>query len=235
MEIVKFTSYDELSKFASEVVKNEILKNEACVLGLATGSSPVGMYNELAKLNAQKTITFKNVKTVNLDEYVGLDGLNEQSYRYFMNTNLFDKIDIKKENTFVPNGKANDLQKECEDYEKLIESLGGVDLQVLGLGDNGHIGFNEPSEVYEKYTHLTNLKEETINANARFFDNADLVPKQALTMGIKSIMNARKILLIVNKKEKKEIALKALFGEITPLVPASVLQLHPNLVVAMID
>lgn len=235
MEIVKFTSYDELSKFASEVVKNEILKNEACVLGLATGSSPVGMYNELAKLNAQKIITFKNVKTVNLDEYVGLDGLNEQSYRYFMNTNLFDKIDIKKENTFVPNGKANDLQKECEDYEKLIESLGGVDLQVLGLGDNGHIGFNEPSEVYEKYTHLTNLKEETINANARFFDNADLVPKQALTMGIKSIMNARKILLIVNKKEKKEIALKALFGEITPLVPASVLQLHPNLVVAMID
>ena len=235
MEIRKFKSLESLSEFCSELIANEINKKENFVLGLATGSSPVKTYKGLIEKVKQNKLSFKNVKTVNLDEYVGLDESNENSYRYFMNDNLFDHIDIDKANTFVPNGKASDLEKECEDYEKNIAALGGIDLQVLGLGDNGHIGFNEPAQVFIPYTHTVNLTEKTIDANSRFFASRDEVPKQAITMGIKSIMSARKILLIVNKKEKNGILDLALTGNINPRLPASILQLHADLVVAMLE
>ena len=235
MEIRKFKSLESLSEFCSELIANEINKKENFVLGLATGSSPVKTYKGLIEKVKQNKLSFKNVKTVNLDEYVGLDESNENSYRYFMNDNLFDHIDIDKANTFVPNGKASDLEKECEDYEKNIANLGGIDLQVLGLGDNGHIGFNEPAQVFIPYTHTVNLTEKTIDANSRFFASRDEVPKQAITMGIKSIMSARKILLIVNKKEKNGILDLALTGNINPRLPASILQLHADLVVAMLE
>ena len=235
MEIRKFKSLESLSEFCSELIANEINKKENFVLGLATGSSPVKTYKGLIEKVKQNKLSFKNVKTVNLDEYVGLDESNENSYRYFMNDNLFDHIKIDKANTFVPNGKASDLEKECEDYEKNILTLGGIDLQVLGLGDNGHIGFNEPAQVFIPYTHTVNLTEKTIDANSRFFASRDEVPKQAITMGIKSIMSARKILLIVNKKEKNGILDLALTGNINPRLPASILQLHADLVVAMLE
>ena len=235
MEIRKFKSLESLSEFCSELIANEINKKENFVLGLATGSSPVKTYKGLIEKVKQNKLSFKNVKTVNLDEYVGLDESNENSYRYFMNDNLFDHIDIDKANTFVPNGKASDLEKECEDYEKNIAHLGGIDLQVLGLGDNGHIGFNEPAQFFIPYTHTVNLTEKTIDANSRFFASRDEVPKQAITMGIKSIMSARKILLIVNKKEKNGILDLALTGNINPRLPASILQLHADLVVAMLE
>lgn len=236
MEIKIFKSYDELSEFCADLVKDEIEKKEGrFVLGLATGSSPVGMYNKLSELTKKGELSFKNVVSVNLDEYVGLDENNENSYRYFMNDNLFNHVDIDKANTFVPNGKAEDYDKECSLYEKRIEDLGGIDLQVLGLGDNGHIGFNEPSQVFIPFTHVVDLTEKTIEANARFFNSSSEVPKKAITMGIKSIMNAKKILLIINKKEKNEILRLALTGNIDPKVPASILQLHSNLVVAMLE
>lgn len=236
MVVKTFKSYDELSEFCSNLVKSEVEKKEGrFVLGLATGSSPVGMYNKLSELTKKGELSFKNVVSVNLDEYVGLDENNENSYRYFMNDNLFNHVDIDKTNTFVPNGKAEDYDKECSLYEKRIEDLGGIDLQVLGLGDNGHIGFNEPSQAFIPFTHVVDLTQKTIEANARFFNSISEVPKQAITMGIKSIMSAKKILLIINKKEKNEILRLALTGNIDPKVPASILQLHSNLVVAMLE
>lgn len=235
MEIRKFSNLEKLSDFCSELIANEINKKPSFVLGLATGSSPVKTYERLINKVKQNQVSFSKVKTVNLDEYVGLDESNENSYRFFMNDNLFNHIDIDKKNTFVPNGKAQDLEIECQAYEKNIAALGGIDLQVLGLGDNGHIGFNEPAQAFIPFTHVVDLTQKTIEANSRFFESADQVPKQAITMGIKSIMSAKKILLIVNKKEKNEILNLALTGNIHPEIPASILQLHPDLVVAMIE
>lgn len=231
MKIIRAKNYQDMSRKAANIISAQVILYPYSVLGLATGSSPVGTYEQLVEWYNKGDIDFSNVTTVNLDEYVGLDGSSEQSYRHFMNEHLFDKVNIDKSRTFVPDGKAEDLDAECRRYDDLIASLGGIDMQLLGIGHNGHIGFNEPSEAFEKTTHCIDLKPSTIEANKVFFDSIDEVPRQALTMGIKSIMQAKKVLLIVNKEDKKEIFEQALFGPVTPEVPASILQLHPDLTV----
>ncbi len=207
-----------------------ILKPNA-VLGLATGSTPIGTYKELITKNKNGEVDFSQIKTVNLDEYVGLPADNDQSYRYFMNHNLFDHVNIDKENTNVPNGLAADPAAECERYNQLIDSLGGIDLQLLGIGHNGHIGFNEPSDAFACGTHHVALDAKTVEANARFFASADEVPKTAITMGIKNIMNAKKILLVATGKDKAEIIYKVATGKIQPSVPATILQLHQDVTI----
>lgn len=231
MKFIKVESYEKLSRIAASIIASQVTVKPCSVLGLATGSSPLGAYARLAEMCSDGDVDFSEVISVNLDEYVGLDGTNDQSYRYFMDTNLFSKINIKPENTSVPNGCAKDLKAECERYDALIESLGGIDLQLLGIGLDGHIGFNEPDSVFTKETHEVVLDESTIEANARFFASIDDVPKTAVTMGMGAIMKARKVLLIANGKGKRDIVEKAFFGPITPAVPASILQLHPDLTV----
>ena len=231
MRIVKTKTYEEMSAIAAGIIGGQVLLKPNCVLGLATGSSPIGTYKDLVKSYENGILDFSEVRTVNLDEYCGLDGTNPNSYRYFMNDNLFDHVNIDKANTHVPNGHAGDLEEEAVRYESFIQSLGGIDLQLLGIGHNGHIGFNEPSGAFEKTTHCVDLGESTIQANSRFFERMEDVPRQAITMGIKSIMQAKKILLIVGGEDKKEILHRSLFGPVTPNVPASILQLHPNLTV----
>lgn len=230
MKIVKVSSYEELSCRAAALIKAQILIKPRCVLGLATGSTPVGTYQRLIEDCKNQEVDFAQVTSVNLDEYWGLDGDNPQSYRYFMNQNLFDQINIHKENTYVPNGRAEDVNGECQRYDALIDSLGGIDLQLLGIGHNGHIGFNEPCERFIPETHCVELGESTIQANARFFDSIEDVPKQAITMGIRSILSARKILLL-SGADKWGIVEEAAYGPVTPQVPASVLQLHPDVTV----
>ena len=205
------------------------------MLGLATGSSPLGTYKQLIEWYEKGDIDFSKVTSVNLDEYVGLDGSNEQSYRYFMNKNFFEHINININNTFVPNGCAIDLAGEGKRYDEHIAELGGIDLQLLGIGLDGHIGFNEPDKYFVKSTHVVDLHESTIKANSRFFANIDEVPKRAITMGIVSIMQAKKILLIASGKEKRDILEKAFYGPITPEIPASILQLHPDITVIYSD
>jgi glucosamine-6-phosphate deaminase len=231
MKFIKVESYEKLSRIAASIIASQVTVKPCSVLGLATGSSPLGAYARLAQMCSDGDVDFSEVISVNLDEYVGLDGTNDQSYRYFMDTNLFSKINIKPENTSVPNGCAKDLKAECERYDALIESLGGIDLQLLGIGLDGHIGFNEPDSVFTKETHEVVLDESTIEANARFFDKKADVPTQAITVGMASIMQAKRILLIANGQGKKEILKRALHGPITPTVPASLLQLHPSLTV----
>ena len=231
MNFITTKTYEELSKKAAELIAAQILVKPNCVLGLATGSSPVGTYKELIKKNKEEIIDFSTVTSVNLDEYVGLDGTNDQSYRYFMNDNLFNHVNIDINKTYVPNGCASDLKKEGEAYDKLIKDLGGIDLQLLGIGLDGHIGFNEPDDVFVKETHEVVLDESTIEANARFFDDINDVPKTAITMGMMSIMQAKKVLLVANGAAKKDIVEKAFFGPVDPKVPASILQLHPDVTV----
>ncbi len=231
MKIIKVPSYEKLSRQAANIISAQVILKPNAVLGLATGSSPIGTYAQLIKWYEKGDIDFSNVTTVNLDEYCGLSPENEQSYRYFMNTNFFNHINVDMSRTNVPNGMAEDPVRECARYDALIDVLGGIDIQLLGIGHNGHIGFNEPDSAFEKTTHVVELKASTIEANARFFEDKSQVPTSAITMGIKSIMNARKILLIANGKDKKEILEKALFGPVTPTVPASILQLHPDLTV----
>lgn len=231
MNYIEVESYEELSRKAAAIIAAQVISKPESVLGLATGSSPLGTYDCLVKAYENKDLDFSEVTSVNLDEYVGLTGDNDQSYRYFMDTNLFSKINIRKECTFVPNGCAEDVEKECSDYDARIESLGGIDIQLLGIGLDGHIGFNEPDDVFIKETHLVDLDPSTIEANARFFESADDVPRKAVTMGMGGIMNAKKVLLIANGKNKEEIMKKAFFGPITPQVPASILQLHPDVTV----
>lgn len=231
MFIYKARDYQDMSRKAANIVSAQVILNPSSVLGLATGSSPIGLYKQLINWYQKGDIDFSKVKTVNLDEYVGLPPENEQSYRYFMNTNFFDHINIDKKNTFVPNGLEKDLEKATKGYDKIIADMGGVDLQILGIGNNGHIGFNEPADEFPKGTHLVDLTQSTIEANKRFFNSIDEVPKQAYTMGIKSIMLAKKIVLIASGKGKAEILNKALNGPITPKVPASILQLHKELFV----
>lgn len=231
MNYIVAKDYAELSRKAANIIASQVILKPDCVLGLATGSSPVGTYTKLAEMCASGDVDFSKVTSVNLDEYEGLDESNDQSYRYFMNANLFDKINIRKENTYVPNGCAEDLKKEGEEYDALIKSLGGIDIQLLGIGLDGHIGFNEPDGFFTKETHAVDLDPSTIEANSRFFASIDDVPKRAITMGMMSIMQAKKVLLIANGKNKKEILDKALTGPITPMVPASILQLHPDLTV----
>ena len=226
MKIIKAKDYNDMSRKAANIISAQVIMKPNCVLGLATGSTPIGTYDQLVEWYNKGDLDFSEVTTVNLDEYKGLPRTNDQSYYYFMHQHLFDRVNIDPERTNVPNGMEPDAEKECGRYEELIRSLGGVDLQLLGLGHNGHIGFNEPGEAFEKETHCVDLTESTIEANKRFFASADDVPKQAYTMGIKTIMQAKKILIVVNGENKADIVERAFFGPVTPEVPASILQLH---------
>lgn len=228
MKIIRTKDYEEMSRKAANLISAQILLKPDCVLGLATGSTPIGIYDQLVEWNKKGDLDFSTVKTVNLDEYKGLTRDNEQSYYYFMHHHLFDRVNIDEENTHVPNGKVENGDEECLRYEALIESMGGVDLQLLGLGRNGHIGFNEPAADFPKITHCVDLTESTIEANKRFFASADEVPRQAYTMGIGTIMKADKILVVANGEDKADVVAAMVQGKINPEVPASILQLHNN-------
>ena len=231
MRYITVKNYEELSTKAAALICAQVNVKPNCVLGLATGSSPLGTYAKMIEKCANGEVDFSEVTSINLDEYMGLDGNHDQSYRYFMNTNLFSKINIDLAKTHVPNGCAADLEAECKAYDALIAEHGGIDLQLLGIGLDGHIGFNEPDKYFEKATHVVELDPSTIEANARFFASEADVPRKAVTMGMGGIMTAKKVLLIASGKNKKEIMEKAFFGPITPEVPASILQLHPDLTV----
>lgn len=231
MRIYKTKDYDAMSRKAANIISAQVILKPDCVLGLATGSTPIGTYKQLIKWYDKGDIDFSEVTSVNLDEYKGLPKENDQSYDYFMHTNFFDHININPENINLPNGMEPDSDKECERYDNVIRSAGGVDLQLLGLGHNGHIGFNEPAEEFKKGTHCVDLQKSTIEANARFFASMDEVPKQAYTMGIRTIMLAKKILVVVSGADKAEIVKKAFAGPVTPHVPASLLQMHPDVIV----
>lgn len=227
MKYIEVDTYDKLSEIASELIGYEIKNNPNLVLGLATGSSPVGIYQNLIKKYNDGEISFKNIRTFNLDEYLGLDSLNEQSYRYFMEKNLFEHIDIDPNNINFLDGTTIDSTAECKRYDNLIEQS-GIDIQILGIGVNGHIAFNEPSDIFEKNSHVVNLAEKTIMANSRFFNDISEVPTKALTMGIKQIFKAKKIILVANGENKKNAIENMLKGAITPYMPASILQLHSD-------
>jgi len=231
ISIYQEANYEAMSRRAAHIIAAEVIRKPDCVLGLATGSTPVGAYQRLAEMVREGDLSFAEVQTVNLDEYKGLAPTHDQSYRYFMQTNLFDHIDINEEDTYVPSGLAEDAEAECAAYDELVEALGFADLQLLGLGNNGHIGFNEPDDHFTKETHVVDLTQSTIDANARFFASADEVPRQALTMGVGCIMAARKILLIASGAGKADALYNALCGPITPQCPASILQLHSDVVV----
>lgn len=231
MKLINVDTYEKMSRRAANIISAQVILKHDSVLGLATGSTPLGTYKQLINWNRKGDIDFSRVVTVNLDEYVGLDSSNNQSYRYFMNKNFFEHININMDNTFVPNGCAADLEEECKRYDENISRLGGIDLQLLGIGHDGHIGFNEPDKYFVKNTHIVDLHESTVKANSRFFNSEDEVPKRAITMGMVSIMQAKKILLIASGKAKRDILEKALLGPITPEIPASILQLHPDITV----
>ena len=231
MRIYKAKDYNDLSRKAANIISAQVIMKPDCVLGLATGSSPLGTYKQLIDWYNKGDLDFSSVRTVNLDEYKGLTKENDQSYYYFMYNNFFKHINIRLENTNIPDGTCTESDAECARYNRVIESLGGIDLQLLGLGLNGHIGFNEPDTAFEKMTHCVTLTDSTIEANKRFFASIDDVPKQAYTMGIKAIMQAKKILLIVSGAEKAHILKEALCGPVTPPVPASILQLHNDVTV----
>ena len=226
MKVIVTENYEEMSKVAADILIGIVKNNPNAVLGLATGSSPIGTYENMAKDCRENGTSYKGVTSVNLDEYVGLTADHDQSYAYFMRTNLFDKIDIDLNNTNLPKGSAKDLQAECDRYNALLEKY-QQDVQVLGLGSNGHIGFNEPGTPLDSVTHLVDLTENTIKDNSRLFNSIDEVPKQALSMGIKNIMNAKSIVMVVSGKNKAKAVYGMVKGEITPELPASVLQLHP--------
>ena len=232
MRIFIEKDYDAMSRRMAQIIAAEITHNPACVLGLATGSTPEGAYKYLVDWHKQGCLSFKDVLSVNLDEYVGLAPAHDQSYRYFMQKNLFDHVDIVPENTRVPDGLTADPAAFCAEYDAYIRSLGYVDLQLLGIGRNGHIGFNEPGDCFELGTHIIELAPSTIDANKRFFASEAEVPRQALTMGIKHIMQAKKILLVVSGEDKAEALARALTGPVTPQLPASILRLHPDVVLA---
>ena len=231
MKVIKAAGYEELSRKAAQTIASVIIGNPRCVLGLATGSTPIGTYKELVRMNKEGDLDFSQVTTVNLDEYAGLDPSNDQSYRYFMNDNLFNHVNIDKARTFVPNGRAADLAAEGARYDALIDSLGGTDIQLLGIGHDGHIGFNEPDEVFYRATHEVKLDEMTIRANARFFASEADVPRKAITMGMWAIMQAKKILLIASGADKKDIVERSITGPVTPKGPASILQCHRDVTV----
>ncbi|MBU3827494.1 MAG: glucosamine-6-phosphate deaminase [Candidatus Anaerobiospirillum merdipullorum] len=228
MRIYRAENYQALSRKAANIISAQVIIKPDCVLGLATGSSPIGTYRQLIDWYHKGDLDFAEVRTVNLDEYVGLGPESAQSYVYFMHHHFFDAINIKPANIHIPNGLNHDAQAECARYDAVIDSLGGIDLQLLGIGRNGHIGFNEPGVAFEKFTHCVNLTASTIEANQRFFNSPDEVPRQAYTMGICSIMHARKILLVASGADKAQAVYNSFFGPVTPNVPASVLQLHQD-------
>ena len=231
MKIYCGETYKEMSEKAASIIASQVTLKPDCVLGLATGSTPIGTYKKLVEWYEEGILDFSNVTSVNLDEYRGLSGDNDQSYRYFMNTNLFKHVNINKEHTYVPNGLEADSKKACADYDAIIESVGGIDLQLLGLGHNGHIGFNEPADEFVKTTQCVDLTASTIEANKRFFEKEEDVPRQAYTMGIQTIMSAKKVLVVVSGEDKADIVAKAFAGPVTPQVPASILQMHPDVTV----
>ena len=228
MQLIQAKDYDDMSRKAANIISAQVILKPNCVLGLATGSTPLGTYANLIDWYKKGDLDFSDVSSANLDEYRGLPADNDQSYRYFMNTNLFDQINIDKTRTHVPDGMEPDSAKACRDHDNIIKEMGGIDLQLLGLGLNGHIGFNEPADEVPKGTHCVDLTQRTIEANSRFFASIDEVPTQAYTMGIQSIMLAKKILIIASGANKAEIIAKAFLGPVTPEVPASILQMHPD-------
>ncbi len=233
MRIIITENYNDMSNVATDIIAAQLILNPDSVLGLATGSTPTGMYEGLVKLYNDGRIDFKDVVTFNLDEYCGLPDENDQSYHYFMDKNLLSKVNVAPENINIPSGVADDMEKTCVQYDEKIQSFGGTDIQVLGIGVNGHIGFNEPGDVFVGETHIIDLDETTIEANARFFEKKDDVPKQAITMGMKSIMSAGRILLMASGSGKAKAIYDAIKGPITPLVPASILQLHEDVIVVV--
>jgi len=228
MKIIKANDYADMSRKAANIISAQVILFPQSVLGLATGSTPVGVYRQLVEWYRKGDLDFSRIHTINLDEYCEISPEQEQSYRYYMNENLFKDVNILPKNTHLPDGLAADYDLECARYDQLISDLGGIDLQLLGIGHNGHIGFNEPDQSYGKMTHRIYLDQLTIEANARFFSDTSQVPQYALTMGIKAIMQAKKILLVVNGENKEEILYQALNGPVTPSVPASIIQLHPD-------
>jgi glucosamine-6-phosphate deaminase len=230
MKIIEAKDYKDMSRKAANINSAQIIIKPSCVLGLATGSSPIGTYKQLIDWYNKGDIDFSQVSTVNLDEYKGLSQDNPQSYYYFMYENFFKHINIDLKKVHIPNGMEYDIEKECSRYDNIIKSLGGVDLQLVGLGNNGHIGFNEPDGDFKKMTHLVALTQSTIDANSRFFDSVDEIPRFAYTMGIKSILQAKKIVIVVSGEDKAEIVETAFFGAVTPEVPASILQLHSDMI-----
>ncbi|MFH1958429.1 MAG: glucosamine-6-phosphate deaminase [bacterium] len=228
MKLIIVETSEQMSRASAELFAQRIRNNPKIVLGLATGGTPERMYAELVRLHREEGLDFSQVVTYNLDEYLGIPGTHDQSYRYFMNKNLFDHINIAKENTHVLNGLAADVAKECADYETAIKNAGGIDLQLLGIGSNGHIAFNEPGSPADSRTGVVDLTENTIKDNARFFENADDVPKQALSMGNGTIMEAKEIVLIADKESKAAAIFRSVEGPVTEEVPASILQKHPD-------
>ena len=231
MKIYRAKDYNDMSRKAANLISAQILLKPNCVLGLATGSTPLGTYRQLVERYNQGDLDLSEITTVNLDEYKGLTHDNSQSYYYFMNENLFSKVNINKSKVFLPDGTEPDSETACQKYNEILHAVGVIDLQLLGLGHNGHIGFNEPADFFTTETHCITLSERTIQANARFFATAEEVPRQAYTMGIKTIMSAEKVLVVISGEDKADIVKKAFFGPITPQVPASILQLHRNAVI----
>lgn len=231
MKFLAAPDYYGMSRKAANLISAQVILFPDSVLGLATGSTPLGVYDQLVDWYKKGDLDFSGVKTVNLDEYCGLGPEQEQSYHYYMKTNFFSKVNIAEQNIYLPNGMAEDLQEECRRYDAVISRLGGIDLQILGIGHTGHIGFNEPGFAFDQTTHVVELNKKTIEANARFFDSDAQVPKYAVTMGLKAIMQAKKIVLIANGEGKAEILEQALFGPVVPEVPASILQMHPSVFV----
>ncbi len=230
MRVILCDTYEEISKQAAKIVAGQVYLKPNSVLGLATGSTPIGMYQELAKLYSAGELDFGKVTTFNLDEYYPISAENDQSYHYFMQKNLFSKINVKAENIHILDGETKKPEAECAGFDNKIDACGGIDLQILGIGRNGHIGFNEPGDALVTGTHITDLTQSTIEANARFFDSMDDVPKQALTMGIVSIIKSKRIILLANGKEKRDAIRQLLTNEITTSVPATMLKVHPDVV-----
>ena len=231
MKFIVCENYDEMSKEAAKIVVAQMKEKKDSILGLATGSTPIGLYKELIKAYENGEISFKDTKTFNLDEYYPISKSNDQSYDYFMNDNLFSHVDIDKNNTDIPNGEADDAEAECAEYEKRIAATSGVDIQILGIGQNGHIGFNEPDDALFVSTHCTGLTQNTIEANSRFFESIDDVPTKALTMGIGTILKAKKIILLASGENKKDAIGALLNDKITPMVPATMLKLHDDVII----
>lgn len=231
MRIYRAQSYQDLSRKTANIISAQVIMKPDAILGLATGSSPIGAYEQLIEWYQKGDLDFSQIRTVNLDEYKSLGPENEQSYSFFMRQNLFDHINIPLTNTFIPNGLETDVAFECKRYNDIIHSLGGIDLQLLGIGSNGHIGFNEPGASFEKETHCVSLTKETMMANSRFFDSIEQVPTHAYSTGIKNIMQSRHILLIASGKSKAQALYQSLYGPITPSVPGSILQLHNHVTV----
>lgn len=233
MEIRIFETAEEASRFGAKLIADIIKEQGNTVLGLATGSTPVGMYREWARLNAAGEVDFAKVSSYNLDEYIGLDGAHDQSYRYFMNKNLFDHVNIGKANTHVPCGNGVDHDSDAKAYDAMIEAAGGIDVQVLGIGNNGHIGFNEPADVFYMGTHVVNLTDSTIDANKRFFARREDVPKQAITLGMGGIMRAKKVVMLAFGENKAEAVRAMIKGEIDPKCQASILKVHNDTIVLL--